>query len=103
MICPVEIASDMSAFPAAREAFASAGAAGGGGESAGALPGEVFRHERAAFSREAGSRAWHRAELYLGEAGAAGSGAGGAWAQARSASQAAGAAALAGDVVAYGR
>src|SRR5712691_4782638 len=78
--------------PAAGEAFAAAGAAGGGGESAGALPGEVFRHERAAFSREAGSRAWHRAELYLGEAGAAGSGAGGAWAQARSASQAAGAA-----------
>src|SRR6202166_854586 len=41
--------------PAARPALAAAGAAGGGGEGAGALSGEVFRHERAAFSREAGS------------------------------------------------
>src|SRR5258708_30722781 len=43
--------------PAAREALAATGAAGGGGKSAGALPGEVFRHERAALSREARSRA----------------------------------------------
>src|ERR1017187_10915779 len=48
--------------PAAGEALAAAGAAGDGGEGAGALPGEIFRQERAAFSREAGSRAWHRAE-----------------------------------------
>src|ERR1700687_2110645 len=41
--------------PAARPTLAAAGAAGGGGEGAGALSGEVFRHERAAFSREAGS------------------------------------------------
>src|SRR5579863_8055356 len=32
--------------PAAGEALAAAGAAGGGGEGTGALPGEVFRHER---------------------------------------------------------
>src|ERR1700686_1678727 len=75
--------------PAAWEAVAPAGAAGDGGEGVGALPGEVFRHERAAFSRKAGSRAWHRAELHVGEAGAAGSGDGGARAAARRASQAA--------------
>ena len=37
-----------------------------------ALREEVFRSERGAFSREAGSRTRDRAELQLGEAGAAG-------------------------------
>src|SRR5712692_8632142 len=89
--------------PAAGEAFAAAGAGGEGGEGAGALPGALSRFQRAAFSREAGSRAWHRTELHVGEASAAGSGVGGAGAQARGAPQATSAAALAGDVVAYRR
>ncbi len=50
--------------------------AGGGGASAGAVPREVFRFQRAAFSREAARGAWHRIELHVGEAGIAGSGAG---------------------------
>src|ERR1700723_4627050 len=77
--------------PAAWGTGAAAGGGGEGGEGVRAVPGKVFRHERAAFSREAGNRAWHRAELHVGEAGAAGSGVGGAGAQARGASQTAGA------------
>src|SRR5207302_5063610 len=89
--------------PAAGAAVAPAGAGGDGGEGVGALPGEVFRPERAAFSRETAGRAWDRAELHLGEAGVAGSGLGGARAQAWSASQTARAAAFAGDAVAHRR
>src|SRR5438552_9446133 len=40
------------AGPAAGQALASPGADGDGGESVRAVPGEVFRSERAAFSRE---------------------------------------------------
>src|SRR5208337_4746420 len=68
-----------------------------------AVPGKVFRSERAALSREVAGRARDRTELHLGEAGAAGSGPGGARTQARGASQAARAAAVAGDAVAYRR
>src|SRR5450755_4195703 len=89
--------------PAAWEAVAAAGSGGDGGEGVRALPGEVFRSERAAFSREVAGRARHRTELQLGEAGAAGSGVGGARAQTRGASQTARAAALAGDAVAHRR
>ena len=67
------------------------------------VSGKVFRSERAAFSREVAGRARDRIELHLGEAGAAGSGPGGARTQARGASQTAGAAAVAGDAVAYRR
>src|SRR5580704_19147236 len=89
-----------AAGPAAGPALASAGTGGDGGESVRLVPGEVFRSERAALSREAAGRAWDRTELHLGEAGTAGSGPGGARTQARGASQAAGAAAVAGDAVA---
>src|SRR5215469_1309403 len=61
------------AGPAPGQALASAGAGGDGGESVRTVPGEVFRPERAAFSREAGGRARDRTELQLGEAGVAGS------------------------------
>src|ERR1700747_3854767 len=71
------------AGPAAGPALASPGAGGDGG------PGEVFRSERAALSREVAGRARDRTELHLGEAGTAGSGAGGAGTQAWGASQAA--------------
>src|ERR1700752_2932799 len=89
------------AGPAAGPALAAPGAGGDGGESVRLVPGKVFRFERAALSREVAGRARDRAELHLGEAGIAGSGPGGARAQARGASQATGAAALAGDAVAY--
>src|ERR671925_536421 len=88
---------------APRQAVAAAGAGGDGGESVRAVPGEVLRSERAALSREVAIRAWDRAELHVGEAGAAGSWAGDAGTQARGASQAAGAAAVAGDAVAHRR
>src|SRR5208283_854414 len=91
------------AGPAAGQAFASPGAGGDGGESVRLVPGKVFRSERAALSREVAGRARDRTELHLGEAGAAGSGPGGARTQARGASQAARAAAVAGDAVAYRR
>jgi hypothetical protein len=41
------------------------------GASAGAVPGKVFRFQRAPFPREAGGRARHSVEPYLGEAGVA--------------------------------
>src|SRR5579859_6288934 len=91
------------AGPAARQAVAAPGTDGDGGESVRVVPGKVFRSERAAFSREARSRTRDRAELHLGEAGVAGSGPGGTREKARSASQAARAAAVAGDAVAYRR
>src|SRR5579864_1659951 len=91
------------AGPAAGQAFASPGAGGDGGESVRIVPGEVFRSERAALSREVGCRARDRTELHVGEAGAAGSGSGGAGTQARSTSQTARAAAVAGDAVAHRR
>src|SRR5271165_1940875 len=43
--------------PAAWEAVASAGSGGDGGEGVRALPGEVFRSERAALPREVAGRA----------------------------------------------
>src|SRR6266576_6937470 len=89
--------------PAAGAAVETAGADGDGGEGIRSLPGEVFRSERAALSREVAGRARDRAELHLGEAGAAGSGPGGAGTQARGASQAARAAAPTGDAAAYRR
>src|SRR5437588_6042722 len=92
-----------AARPAARAAVETEGPGSDGGEGVRALPGEVFRSERAALSREVAGRARGRTELHLGEAGAAGSGLGGAWTQAWGASQTARAAAVAGDVVAYRR
>ena len=69
-----------------------------------AVPGEVFRSERAALSREAArpSTAIELSYTWVKQA-LAGSGAGGAGTQARSASQAAAAAAVAGDAVAHRR
>src|SRR5260370_36942472 len=58
-------------------------AAGGGRTSAESVPGEVFRSERASFSREATRAASDSAELYVGEESAAGSGTGAAGAQTR--------------------
>src|ERR1019366_4722857 len=78
-------------------------AVGGGGESPGAVAGEVFRSERAALSREVAGRASGRDQLQLGERVAARGGDGGQGAQARGASQAAPAAAVAGDAVAHRR
>src|SRR6202008_2080894 len=89
------------AGPAAGQALASPGAGGDGGESVRLVPGKVFRSERAALSREVAGRARDRAELHLGEAGIAGSGPGGTRTQAWGASQAARAATVAGDAVAY--
>src|ERR1039458_444114 len=91
------------AGPAAGQALPPPGAGGDGGERGRAVPGKGFRSERAALSREVAGRARDRTELHLGEAGIAGSGPGGAWTQARSASQAERAAAVAGDGVAYRR
>src|SRR5450755_3057891 len=88
---------------AAGQALASPGAGNDGGEGVRAVPGKVFRSERAALSREVAGRAWDRTELHLGEAGAAGSGSGGARTQARSAPQTARRAAPAGYVVAHRR
>jgi hypothetical protein len=88
---------------AAGQALAAPGAGGDGGEGVRAVPGKIFRSERAAFPREVASRAWDPTEFHLGKAGAAGSRPGGARTQARGASQAAGAAAVAGDAVAYRR
>src|SRR5919204_1851097 len=87
----------------AGQALAAPGAGGDGGEDIRAVPGKVFRSERAALPREVAGRARDRAELDLGEAGATGSGAGGARTQAWGASQAAGAAAVTGDAVAHRR
>src|ERR1700756_4469965 len=89
------------AGPAAGPALASPGAGGDGGESVRLVPGKVFRFERAALSREVAGRARDRTELHLGEAGVAGSGPGGTRTQAWGASQAARAATVAGDAVAY--
>src|SRR5579864_4177246 len=91
------------AGPAAGQAVAAPGAGGDGGESVRLVPGEVFRSERAALSREVAGRARDRTELHLGEASTAGSGPGEERTQARGASQTARAAAVAGDAVAYRR
>ena len=53
-----------------------AGAGGDGGASAGTVPREVFRSERAALLREAARAARHRAELHVGQNGFARSGTG---------------------------
>src|ERR1017187_8968381 len=76
------------AGPAAGQALASPGAGSDGGEGVRAVPGKVFRSERAALSREVAGRARDRTELHLGEAGTAGSGPGGARTQAGGTSQA---------------
>src|SRR5260370_13034382 len=76
-------------------------AAGGGRTSAESVPGEVFRSERASFSREATRAASDSAELYVGEESVAGSGTGAAGTQARSAPEAAGTAAFARDAAAH--
>src|ERR1700758_5214734 len=89
--------------PAAGQALASAGAGGDGGESVRLVPGEVFRSERAALSREVGCRARDRTELHLGKTGIAGSRPGGARTQAWGTSQAERATTAAGDVVANRR
>src|SRR5258708_37603669 len=60
--------------PAARAAVETAGTGGDGGEGVRALPGEVFRSERAAFSRETAGRGRDRGEVHRGGAGRAGSG-----------------------------
>src|SRR6201988_1652696 len=91
------------AGPAAGPALAAPGAGGDGGESVRLVPGEVFRSERAALSREVAGRARDRTELHLGEASIARSRAGGTRTQARGASQTARASAAAGDAVAYRR
>src|SRR6185369_12692623 len=87
--------------PAAGQTVAAAGAGGDGGESVRVVPGEVFRSERAALSREVAGRTRDRAELHLGKASAAGSGPGGAGAKAWVASQTARTSAAAGDAVAH--
>src|SRR5260370_6859602 len=76
-------------------------AAGGGRAGAESVPGEVFRSERASFSREATRAASDSAELYVGEESVAGSGTGAAGTQARSAPEAAGTAAFARDAAAH--
>jgi len=55
--------------PAVGKAVASSGASGDCGEGVRTVPGEVFRSERAALSREIAGRARDRAELHLGETG----------------------------------
>src|SRR5205814_8952904 len=62
------------AGPAAGQAVAAAGAGGDGGEGVRLVPGEVFRSERAALSREVAGRARDRTELHLGEAALQGAG-----------------------------
>src|SRR5215472_7597700 len=74
------------------------GETGGG---APVVPGEVFRFQCAAFSREAGRRARHPAELHMGKAGAARSRAGGEAAAARNASATSSPAAVTGNAAAY--
>src|ERR1035437_4149395 len=71
----------------AGETVAQESAVGGGGESSGAVSGEVFRSERAALSREVAGRAPGRDQLQLGEGVAARGGDGCQGALARRASQ----------------
>jgi hypothetical protein len=66
-----------------------------------ALPGEVFRPERAVFPREVGRRARDRSELHLSEAGVARRRPGGQGAQAGCAPQAARTAAFTRHAVAH--
>src|SRR5579863_7238042 len=87
--------------PAGGQAEPEARAAGGGRAGSGAVPGEIFRSERAAFSRKAEARAANSVELHLGEEGVARSGAGASRTKAGGASAEAGAAAVAGDVAAH--
>src|SRR5467141_1494739 len=87
----------------AGETVAQESAVGGGGESPGAVSGEVFRSERAALSREVAGGAPGRDQLQLGEGVAARGGDGGQGAQARGASQTASAASAAGDAAAHRR
>src|SRR5208337_1308768 len=114
MICPVEIAREMSALRAVRigdhaeHGSLSEGRDGAGDESTGrdvagdgqedhmVAGGGDSRHQRPAHAADSGA-------LRLGETGAAGSGPGGARPPAWSAWQAARAAAVAGDAVAYRR
>src|SRR5450759_3958136 len=87
--------------PADGQAQSEARVAGGGRAGAGAVPGEVFRSECAAFSREAEARASNSTELHVGEESVARSGAGASGTQARGASAAAGTATVAGDAAAH--
>src|SRR5260370_6286883 len=76
-------------------------AAGGGRTSAESVPGEVFRSERASFSREATRAASDSAELYVGEESAAGSGTGAAGTAGRCAARAGGTAGIGHDDAAH--
>src|SRR5438105_505891 len=58
--------------PATGEAQSQAGAGRDRRKGAGAVPGEIFRPQRAALPREAEGGAGDGVELHLGEAGAAG-------------------------------
>src|SRR5437870_10996561 len=83
------------------ECLRRSGSGGGGGAGAGTVPGEVFRSEPAAFSREAEGRAPDRTQLQLGEGRAARRRTGGAGTEARGAPQTATAAAAARHAVAH--
>ena len=78
-----------------------AGAGGRAGAGAAAVPGAVLRFQRAALSREAARGTRDPAQLQVGEDGAAGSGVGEEAQEAGIASQAAAAAAVAGDDAAH--
>src|SRR5487761_1271469 len=88
---------------AARPSQSAARAAGPGRAGAGAVPGELFRFQRAPFPREAARAARHRAQLHLGEAGPAGSRTGAQGSATGSASPAASASPPTGDAAASGR
>src|SRR4029077_1519557 len=77
------------------ESESEADRGGSAGTGVAAVPGEVFRFQRTAFSRKAGRGARDKAKLHVGEDGAAGGGAGGAEKEARVASEASAEAAVA--------
>src|SRR4029077_5103488 len=60
------------------ESESEADRGGSAGTSVAAVPGEVFRFQRAAFSRKAGRGARNQTKLHVGKDGAAGGRAGGA-------------------------
>src|SRR6185295_6037472 len=70
-----------------REAKPQESGAGDSSRGAEAIPGEVCRVQRAAFSREAARGTQYPAELHMGEEGTARSGAGSDASEARSASE----------------
>src|SRR5215471_18578705 len=95
------MAKKITWWQAAETTLSQAGTLRPGGESAGPVSGEIFRSERAAFSREVTRAACHRSELHVGEDGVARGWIGGTAAAAGCASQAPGAAALAGHAAAH--